>query len=410
MADFMSFGHGRLLTHPAPVALWATVTFPDASEQVWPSADEWGLARCDLDQFFTDVFATSWYSTLAQMYSQPDKLIGAGTFLGTSGIGLASSTPSPTIDDYDIQESLKSEIAHGLLPDPSGDVIYVILVPPAVTVTRQGRQSGQFGGYHDSFPLPGGRDVFYCVIADALDGNVVIERVSHEFAEAITDPIAGQGWTGPPAPGQTARREICDFCEDLDEPNVGIAGYALAKFAAKSDGKCGPDREPGTRAVVDTARIWFERSLTRSSCVGAIIEDQSVFFHVTTLHRGKPSIAQTFHWSADDSQNLLVFPEGVVGYKPVFAVIVPFGVTSFHVEVVVTTSLGCIVTADQHFSVVTQAVADRQDVVCEEINRLQQLAHVFLLPLRFPADLGPGARRHPGPAHPRRARPPSQVR
>jgi hypothetical protein len=393
MPDLITYGGGRLLTDPSPIALWATVRWPDGNEEPWALVP----ARCVLDQLFMDIFATSWYTTLSELYSVPGKTIRPGTFLGTSGIGLTSTTPSPIIDDSDIEASLTAAINESLVPAPLGDVVYVILVPQLVTVTRQGRRSGvepgNFGGYHDTYPLPGGRNVSYCVIASTVDPNQITERVSHEFAEVITDPIAGEGWTGPdPTHQKPGRLEICDFCEDGPKAAVQIKGYTLATFATEADA-CVPDPEPGARAVVDTATISFDRSATRSSCVGAIIEDQSVFFHVATLHRGKPSIIEYIDWTASEAQNRLVFPEGPDGHhKRVFAVIVPFGVTSFTVTVQVTTELGCDVTATQVFTVVTQDVANEQDFVCGEIHRLQQLAHLFVLPPPFPPPIWDPAR------------------
>lgn len=390
MADLITYGTGKLLTDPSPIALWATVQWPNGTEESWPLVS----ARCVLDQLFMDVFATSWYTALSEMYSVPEQTIRAGTFLGTSGISLTSTTPSPIIDDSDVQASLTMAINEGLVSPALGDVVYVVVVPQPVTVTRNGRRSGvNFNGYHDSYPLPGGRTVFYCVITATLDPDQITERVSHEFAEAITDPIAGEGWTGlDPTHQKPGRQEICDFCEDLPEPAVQITGYALAKFATKA-GVCGPGPEPGTRPVVDTAKISFDKSLTRSSCVGAIIEDQSVFFSVATLHRGRPSVVESISWDAAEPQNRLVFPGGQDGtHRRVFEVIVPFGVTSFTVNVHVTTDLGCNVTASQVFLVVTQAVADEQDIVCAEIRRLQQLAHIFLLPPPFPPPIWDPAR------------------
>jgi hypothetical protein len=80
------------------------------------------------------------------------------------------------------------------------DTIYFVFLPSGVTVGLGGSSSCQnFCGYHDAIK----GDIYYAVMpypsCKGCQGGLstlhaLTATSSHEFSEAITDPVPGQGW------------------------------------------------------------------------------------------------------------------------------------------------------------------------------------------------------------------------
>jgi hypothetical protein len=147
---------------------------------------------------FFDYILTSGLMDQLGEYSAPGKNIGHGKRAGTTV--LTSPAPGSSVNDSQIQQLLKQEIAASSLPAPNPNSLYFVFLPPGVQVVLGGSASCQdFCGYHDS----AGGNIFYAVmpypgcsgctggltVADALTSTT-----SHELCEAITDPLPGQGW------------------------------------------------------------------------------------------------------------------------------------------------------------------------------------------------------------------------
>lgn len=128
----------------------------------------------------------------------------------TRGTGLSAVIINPTMatgtsitdDNAAIGLELASQIAHSNLPAPTYDAqgypntLYVVFFPSSIRITLMGMQScGAFGGYHYSAPYTAqasckGQYLPYAVIPDCGGGTPDI-TVSHEVAEAVTDPDVG---------------------------------------------------------------------------------------------------------------------------------------------------------------------------------------------------------------------------
>jgi hypothetical protein len=186
------------------------------------------------------------------------------------------------VNDNDIIGELDAQMAAGALPAPETDdagnanTLYVIFFPPGVTVGDSGKETCVYNcGYHGL-----GGKYAYAVIPDLTqtatsplpDGGTVTEPcgagctyngkarhpiewfnvvVSHEIAEAVTDPFADAWYdsqntdfacAGSKSMGQAGGGEIADLCPRYWDDDYGI-------------GECDNTLTvPGTNIVAQ--RIW----------------------------------------------------------------------------------------------------------------------------------------------------------
>jgi len=162
-----------------------------------------------LNQFFEYLVTSPLMDKLAE-YSVPQYSIGPGSFLGT--LQVTNQDPASTVEDADIQTFIQNLIAAGSVPQPDNNTLYFVYLPSGVTVDQGGDASCQvFCGYHNAIAS----QTFYAVMPypdcdGCLGGMAVFDALtgtsSHEFCEAVTDPIPGQGWY------DDSNGEIGDIC------------------------------------------------------------------------------------------------------------------------------------------------------------------------------------------------------
>jgi Domain of unknown function (DUF4214) len=132
--------------------------------------------------------------------------VGRGTVMGVgvidSGlIGASSDT------DADIRNDLTIDIQAGRLPSPSVNTIYLVFLPPNVTVSTQvvsGLVDPSDPGYHSVFASGASSIANYAVIpssGSATDGaltpfQTLTHNVTVQLADDVTDP-QGTGWVDP---------------------------------------------------------------------------------------------------------------------------------------------------------------------------------------------------------------------
>ncbi|HET6844446.1 MAG TPA: Ig-like domain-containing protein [Candidatus Angelobacter sp.] len=164
--------------------------------------------------------------------------IGPGGFDGQFTITPSANNNGPTITDAQIQAELLSQVTAGNLPppvvDPQGNVntIYMIFFPQGKTIVLGNQSScvrGGFCGYHsNTFGQFSGKNLLYSVLPDVQApsacsagcggfGNpfdTVTNVMSHELAEAITDPDVGTAtsFARPLAWMDSTNGEIGDIC------------------------------------------------------------------------------------------------------------------------------------------------------------------------------------------------------
>lgn len=150
-----------------------------------------------INTFFTFLVTSALMTQLAE-YNTPTQTIGSGSIIGTMTITMPDT--NQTVADSDIQSLLQNLISGNTLPPPTANTLYFVYLLPGVTVQQGGSSSCQsFCGYHDNI----NGQIFYAVMpypnCSGCTSNLSIfdsltSTSSHEFSEAITDPIPGQGW------------------------------------------------------------------------------------------------------------------------------------------------------------------------------------------------------------------------
>ncbi|HEX4575070.1 MAG TPA: hypothetical protein VH158_08060 [Gemmatimonadales bacterium] len=194
----------------------------------------WGAAWADaaqrptidrLSAFFQFVVASPYLDLLAE-YGAPGQAIGRGRSVGSATV--ADATLGATVTDSAIQHLLQAQVAAGgTVPAPTANSVYFVFLPPGVAVAAGGDRSCQaFCGYHDHIAT----QLYYAVVPypncagclgdlGALDALTSV--CSHELAEAITDPVPGQGWY------DDNHGEIGDICA---WQNTKLGGFVVQRL------------------------------------------------------------------------------------------------------------------------------------------------------------------------------------
>lgn len=186
----------------------------------WNDAGPQATAQ-SLNGFFQFVVTSPYVDQLAE-YSTPQQKIGAGRYAGTARA--TATSPGASVADAAVQQMLEGEVARKSVPAPTPNTLYFACLPPGVTVVAGSERSCQaFCGYHER--SAGG--LYYAVVpypncAGCLGGLPPLDALtsvcSHELAEAITDPVPGQGWY------DDANGEIGDICA---WQNKKVGGYEV---------------------------------------------------------------------------------------------------------------------------------------------------------------------------------------
>ena len=164
---------------------------------------------------------------------------------------ITPSVISTTIDDQQIQSELVSQITNGSLPAPTGykglGSVYVVVFPSTDTECLDGGDTecdgSYFCAYHGDARMPDGTAVLYAVIPDTTTG---IESqdcgpsssplanqtslISHEWSEAITDPLVGEATSGDAWPlswyddNCSSVEPVCGEIGDKCNQQQGLSG------------------------------------------------------------------------------------------------------------------------------------------------------------------------------------------
>lgn len=181
-----------------------------------------------------DPIATSMDPFAASLASDPYWKVatseyGVGPLTVLSPVHLHRSAPS-SVSDAEIQSILTTALANPVNnfgpPDPS--TIYALLIPYGTAVTGANGGSacgaGGFAGYHGAFALPDGTVIPYAVIVECKLGVSKAGTLTHELAEAVTDPFihttpafnrVGSHDLGFRI-GHTRGTEVGDMCEGVN--------------------------------------------------------------------------------------------------------------------------------------------------------------------------------------------------
>jgi len=205
-AKKLSYHGGRLMTAPR----WVMVPWGSYWQTQQGEAD---LQR--LDQFAAYLAQSPDYLSAMQEYAVPGHPIGAGVYEGAFP---QLDDPPALVYETGIGNFVDRVILAGAVPPRTADRIYMVMLPPGV-VYQHGPGLPAPGGYHLVNPLSatGGPVHYLEVTYKGLDR--ITEILSHEMAETITDPDAGDlkpGWYDDlwdqPADDGPFKGEIGDLC------------------------------------------------------------------------------------------------------------------------------------------------------------------------------------------------------
>ncbi len=185
-----------------------------------------------LNAFGRFVVSSAYLDQMAE-YSTQGKTIGRGTYIGTATV--PDTTLGTSVTDAAVQAMLDRQVARKAVPAPTPESLYFVFLPAGVTAVAGGDSSCQtFCGYHDR----SASGLYYAVVpspdcSGCLAGLKPLEALtsvsSHELAEAITDPVPGQGWY------DDANGEIGDICA---WQNKQLGGYVVQRLWSNRADAC----------------------------------------------------------------------------------------------------------------------------------------------------------------------------
>lgn len=208
----------------------------------WSAAQQQSVSRTTIDNFLGDLAQSAYIDLLAE-YSVSGMTIARGTFQGSVVLG---ADPGAQVSDDDIQALIQQRLADGTIPPWDANTLYALFLPSGTTVTQGGSASCQtFCGYHNAIvdPASNAALAYYAVLPypdcsgcmQAADGSTLqpfdslTSVISHEVAEAITDPIPGSGWY------DDQNGEIGDICA---WQLATVDGYTVQQEWSNQAGSC----------------------------------------------------------------------------------------------------------------------------------------------------------------------------
>jgi hypothetical protein len=232
-------------------------------------------AAPNVPSFLTQLTSGTWMDLLSE-YSAGGQTIVHGTFAGMINISPSVGNDGSTIDDTaNIQPELEAQINASNLPPVDGNTLYVLFFPKGKLITAGGGDSKhQFCAYHsatnnlnaiyavmpyDASDLdPATPGVFGCGKSPGISNFDSV--MSHEIAEAITDPLPVNflapplGWLDPnnqPIDGG----EVGDLCNHVTGLLVGsdTFTYTVQKQWSNQQHKCVTSGPPRRVSVGDAS-------------------------------------------------------------------------------------------------------------------------------------------------------------
>ena len=234
-APQLTYRGGPLITNVKLVGVYWGSAWSGAQQQQ-------GVSRTAIDNFLGDLAMSAYIDLLAE-YSVSGMTIARGTFQGSVIVG---TDPGAQVSDGDIQALLQQRMADGTLPPWDANTLFAVFLPSGTTVTQGGSASCQtFCGYHDAIvdPTSNAPLAYYCVLPypdcsgcmQSADGSTLqpfdalTSVISHEVAEAITDPVPGSGWY------DDQNGEIGDICA---WQLATMDGYTVQQEWSNQAGSC----------------------------------------------------------------------------------------------------------------------------------------------------------------------------
>ncbi len=273
-----------------------------------------------LQRFAGDVSGTPYLNIVTQypgqcgsnqcvLQNRPGAVALGGNWVDTTAYPHAGTQADP-LQDSDIRASIGRAVAHNHWTLDSNSLILVITgvvkntgkpveecEPDGANCTFRG--SSSFCAYHNNFNM-GGNHVRYGYLSDAsfatagcaegirtaTNGQLSSDRevvlMTHEFIEAITDPLGNSWWDS------ASRNEIGDNCNQIAGiVNMGPNRYAVQQQWSNASSSCVTSFGPSVQFTIRTG----DDDLRGDSSATAALEraNGAAFETVTLKTRNQPS-------------------------------------------------------------------------------------------------------------------------
>jgi hypothetical protein len=165
--------------------------------------------RGTMDIFLQHLVKSKFVTDLAQ-FSRPGMTIGPGVHV--ISVVLTGANVTSEISDEAMRTKITETISGNAALTVTANSLYLVLTPPGVVISNHDGETSTDGicGYHWVIPddpelaLEAADRIVYAVVpypsGECLGGQVRFRAhtriISHEIAEAITDPVPGKGWYG----------------------------------------------------------------------------------------------------------------------------------------------------------------------------------------------------------------------
>jgi len=171
--------------------------------------------------------------------------ISRGSFAGV--ITITPANKATTLTDKQVTTELAAQIASGALPAANLNTLYMIYFPSSITIKLGSATSCvDFGAYHESVSATETpSNIFYGVMPACGAFASITYASSHEFAEAVTDPLPTPGShpAFPQAWNDKGGNEIGDLCEGDNAKLVTKSKtYAITQVFNNTKGACQPGK------------------------------------------------------------------------------------------------------------------------------------------------------------------------
>lgn len=191
-------------------------------ENVKVHAVYWGQApsaqaQQKLKAYYEALVNSTYVDQLAE-YSTDSQKIHRGTF--GSLLTIQPVNTSKHLTQADVEKELEAQIASGGLPAPDANSLYMLHYPSGYSIDISfGGSCSSWDADHEVYKSAKYGNVYYamfpCETGENADFDTLTMVASHEFAEAITDPVsplAGQPSAAPAAWLTSDQQEIGDLC------------------------------------------------------------------------------------------------------------------------------------------------------------------------------------------------------
>jgi hypothetical protein len=197
---------------------------PEIYVVVWQGDEQLGA---DVAEFADWMLKSDYWSKSLAEYN-----VGAGV---GKGVIVLPTPPPATLNGDEIRALAGTLLTNGQVV--GGDNTQIAFAPnPATTVTSpEGVGCQDFAGWHRQLTAPAGAAAYSVSLRCAGQQGSPFDQVtwvlSHEAAEAATDPIPGAGWTAArPSPVAYEIADLCNFNSSMSIDVPADATHAARRY------------------------------------------------------------------------------------------------------------------------------------------------------------------------------------